>query len=254
MSYERELEAARKAALEAGAAALRWWREGFETETKDDDSPVTPADREGERLIAAALEEAFPEDGLVGEEGVSKPGASGRRWLIDPIDGTRDFVRRNRFWCVQLALEAGRDEIVAGVVYFPALDEIYYAARGLGARRNGRPIRVSGVGEPSRAVLCLNDLGRIHREAFGPRFLEWAARFWAVRNPGGAPGAMMVASGKAEVWFEPCGAAWDLAPVKIITEEAGGVFRNFDGGSSVYAGNCFACTPEFEAELRRFLG
>ena len=254
MAYQRELETARKAALQAGGAALRWWREGFETETKADDSPVTEADREGERLIAAALEEAFPEDGLVGEEGAAKEGTSGRRWLIDPIDGTRDFVRRTRFWCVQIALEEGRDNIVAGVVYFPALDEIYYAARGLGARRNGKPVRVSGIGETSRAVLCLNDLGDIHRQPFGERFLEWTARFWAVRNPGGAPGAMMVASGQAEVWFEPSGEAWDLAPPKIITEEAGGLYRNFDGGSSVYAGNCFTCTPEMEQELLRLLG
>ncbi len=254
MAYERELEAARSAALQAGRLALRYWQQGVQAETKADDSPVTAADREGERLIVAALEEAFPEDGLLGEEGAAREGASGRRWLIDPVDGTRDFVRGNRFWCVQIALEEGRDNIVAGVIYFPALDELYYAARGCGARLNGRPIHVSEVTELSQAVLCLNDLGAFHREPFGAGFLEWAAQFWAIRNPGGAPGAMLVASGKADVWLEPRGEAWDLAPPKIITEEAGGVFRNFDGASSIYAGNCVMCTPALEGELLRFVG
>ena len=251
--YEREVEAARSAALRAGEVALRHWHGDFEVEIKEDDSPVTAADREAERVILATLSEAFPGDGFLGEEGADHPGAGRRRWLIDPVDGTRDFVRRSRFWSVQLALEDGADNIVAGVVYFPALDEIYHACRGAGAWCNGQPLRISPVSEIASAVLCVNDIGALRRETFGGRFLEWASRFWSVRNPGGSPGAMMVASGRADAWLEPQSKAWDLAPHKVITEEAGGVFRNFDGGCSIYAGNCFTCTPALEDALRSFL-
>ncbi len=253
MPYERELQVARAAALRAGESALRYWKAGCETETKLDDSPVTAADREAERIITGVLTDAFPDDGMLGEEGAARDGSSGRRWIIDPVDGTRDFVRRTRFWSVQLALEESENHVVAGVVHFPALEETYYAARGAGAFCSGSPIRVSDVTEPSQAVLCVNDLGRFRLHPFGARFIEWVAQFWSVRNPGGSPDAVMVASGKADAWLEPHSEVWDLAPHKILIEEAGGVFRNFDGGSSIYGGNCITCTPALERMLLEFV-
>jgi len=252
MAFEHELETANRAARQAGEAALRHWRRGVAAETKADDSPVTVADREAERIIVETLKAEFPDDGFLGEEGTEEDSSSGRRWIIDPIDGTRDFVRGSRVWSVQLALEDG-DEIVAGVCHLPALSEAYYAAKGGGAFRNGDPVRVSGISDASGAVLCVNDLDDFHKEPFGGRFIEWVSRFWAVRNPGGAPDAMMVASGIADAWIEPSSKAWDLAPHKIITGEAGGIFRNFDGGSSIYGGNCITCTPALEEEIMRFV-
>jgi histidinol-phosphatase len=252
MAFERELVFARSLALRAGEAALRYWEKGVAAEAKEDDSPVTVADRECERLICAALEQAFPEDGLLGEEGGDKDARNGRRWIIDPIDGTRDFVRGNRMWAVMLALEA-EGEVVAGVCHFPALDQTYSAARGGGAYENERRVRVSGVTEVNRAVLCLNDFANLSQCRFAPDLLAWMSRFWAVRNMGGSPDAMLVASGRADAWIEPYANAWDLAPLKILTEEAGGVFSNLDGGRSIYGGDCFTCTPGLEEELRRFV-
>ena len=252
MSWEAELEVLRSAAARAGDLALRYRRRGFVVDAKADRSPVTSADRACERLIAGLLEEAFPDDGLLGEEGARKPSRSGRRWIIDPIDGTRDFVRGGPAWAILIGLEAG-DDTAAGVCFLPLLGDMYFASRGNGAWRNADRIQASPIADLSRAVLCLTGFDNLARQSFAPRLLPWAARFWTVRNFGGALDAMLVASGKAEAWIEPSVKAWDLAPLKVIVEEAGGRFFNFDGSSSIHGGNAVACSPGIEEEIRRFL-
>lgn len=221
-------------------------------ESKPDQSPVSNADKECERLIAGMIEEAFPDDGLLGEEGLRKPSRSGRQWIVDPIDGTRDFVRGSPLWAVLIGLEAG-GEVLAGVAHLPALGEMYFAARGGGAFRNDSPIAVSAISERNTAVLCLNGLDGMAGDRLGKGLVEWMAGFWAVRSLGGCPDAMLVASGRAEAWLERKAQPWDLAGPKVIIEEAGGRFFNFDGGSSIYGGNCVVCTPGLEAEMRRFV-
>ena len=251
MRFEREIEVARRTAREAAALALRY-QEGIEAEEKPDRSPVTRADRECERLIAAALQEAFPEDGILGEEGSAIDSRSGRRWIIDPIDGTRDYVRGNPLWGPLIALE-DRGEVVAAVVHFPSLSgATYWASRGGGAFRDGNRLRVSSKTSAAESVLCINQFNKLDASRL-PGLLSWMSRFWAVRNLGGTPDAMMVASGQAEIWIEPSASPWDFAAPKIIVEEAGGVFRNFDGGHSIYAGNAIALTQALAPEIDAFL-
>src|SRR5580693_2876889 len=144
MNFERELQFARRIASEAGENARRIRAGGISAETKADASPVTIADKDNERLIREAIELEFPTDGILGEEGSSRPGASGRRWIIDPIDGTRDFVRGNRLWCVLIALEEA-DESLVGVAHFPMLGETYWAARGSGAYLQEERLHVSAI-------------------------------------------------------------------------------------------------------------
>ena len=115
MSYEREIGKALDITREAGALALEYFNRITPAEEKEDASPVTIADRECERLITQRLRRDFPEDGILGEEGSLIPSRSGRRWLIDPIDGTRDFVRRNSFWSVQLSLQIDA-RVVLGII------------------------------------------------------------------------------------------------------------------------------------------
>lgn len=244
-SFTEELDVARSIALHAGELALRYGSGGIHFEPKSDDSPVTAADRDCETLISRALSERFPADGLLGEEGARKSSGNSRRWIIDPIDGTRDFIRGNRSWAVLLALEA-EGEVVLGIANFPAAGELYAASRGQGAFLNGRPIRVSGATGPSEAVLCVNELHNVARHAFAARLLGWMQQFWAVRSFGGCMDAVMVARGQADLWVEPSAKAWDIAPLKIIAEEAGARFFNFDGGGSIYGGNCVICTPALE--------
>ncbi|HZT33853.1 MAG TPA: inositol monophosphatase [Bryobacteraceae bacterium] len=249
---DREVETGLAIARGAGEIALRHFRRGIGFEDKADDSPVTVADRESERYIARALEEAFPDDGLLGEEGSDKPSQSGRRWIIDPIDGTRDFVRGSLPWAVLLGLEAD-GEVVAGFSYLPALGEMFHASRGGGAYRNGDRIRVSPIGEPARAVVCVNGLNGLTRYGFAPRLLDWLKPFWGVRSMGGCLDAMLVAQGQAELWIEPTGKPWDFAPLKIIAEEAGGRFFDFQGRNTIYGGNCVIVNPALEEEARRFV-
>ena len=252
MTWLKELEVAAQAARKAAEVALRM-QPGITSESKADQSPVTPADRECERLIAGILNDAFPDDGILGEEGAHSDSCSGRRWIVDPIDGTRDYLRGNALWANLIALEVG-EEVVLGIVNLPMLGNLYKASRKGGAYRNDSPIRVSTKTTVEESVLCYSQFNRPERVPFKAQLPDWMARFWAVRDLGGAPDAMMVASGQAEIWIEPRAAAWDFAPLKVVVEEAGGVFLNFEGGSSIHAGNAVVCAPGLEAEVRRLLG
>lgn len=245
------MEAAVRAAEEAGKLALGY-QQGIEAETKSDLSPVTRADRECETLISRILLEAFPEDGLLGEEGAHRDGHAGRRWIIDPIDGTRDYVRGNPYWCTLIGLEAD-GEVVAGVASFPGLGTTYTATLGGGAFRDGVKIRVSDKAALSEAVICVNGFNKLG-VSYRTRLLDWLTQFWAVRSYGGAPDSMMVACGQADIWIEPVAAPWDLAPLKLILEEAGAAFFNLQGEGSIYGGNCVACTPALAKAVKEFLG
>src|SRR5689334_2385794 len=129
MAYEKELAAGVAIAKQAGDLALKIRQGNIGMEIKADESPVTIADRECEKLITAELQKAFPDDGLLGEEGAAREATNGRRWIIDPIDGTRDFIRGTRAWSVLIGLEENK-EIVAGFAYFPSTGEMYSSARG----------------------------------------------------------------------------------------------------------------------------
>jgi len=257
MNYQRELEFARRIALEAGDNARRIRAGGISAETKPDDSPVTIADKENERLIREAIEREFPADGILGEEGSAKAGTSGRRWIIDPIDGTRDFVRGNRFWCVLVALEEAGESLV-GVAHFPMLNETYWAARGSGAfggADGAAPrLQASAIDSLGAAVFSPNGLQLANARPHLQRVMDLMQLSWSVRSYGGALDACMVASGKAEIWFEPKVEVWDLAALKLIVEEAGGRFFALDGSRSIARGSAIACAPGVEAEVRRALG
>jgi histidinol-phosphatase len=251
MTWTKELEVAAGAARKAAEVAIRM-QPGITSEYKPDHSPVTSADRECERLIAGILSEAFPDDGILGEEGARAESRSGRRWIIDPIDGTRDYLRGNQLWANLIALEVG-DEVVVGIVNLPMLGSFCMASRQGGAFRNDSPMHVSSKKTVEESVLCYSQFNRPERVPFRAQLTDWMARFWAVRDLGGAPDAMMVAAGQAEIWIEPRAAAWDFAPLKVIAEEAGARFLNFDGGSSIRAGNAIVCAPGLEGEVRRLI-
>ncbi len=252
MGFEREVEIARQVAQEAGALALDYVRSGFATEIKADESPVTAADRACEKLIVEAISREFPEDGILGEEGANRESRNGRKWIIDPIDGTRDFVRGIPLWAVLIGLEE-QGEVVAGAAYSPGQNVLLWAARGHGAWANGVRIHVSDKSQPSDAVLSFNGFNKAGVRALTAGLLPWVERFWAVRSLGGAVDAILLAQGKADVWIEPNASPWDFAPLKILVEEAGGVFRSFAGESTIYGGNAYACTPGLEFYVKELL-
>jgi histidinol phosphatase-like enzyme (inositol monophosphatase family) len=250
--FEKELHLARSAAMHAGEFALGYQSRELKAESKPDLSPVTIADKETEKLLVKEISDAFPDDGFLGEEGTERKSKNGRRWILDPIDGTRDFLRGYDLWAVLIGLEVN-GEVVAGVAHFPARKQMFSALKGRGAWLNEKPIRISEINHVSEALLCVNGLNSMVRQTFSGKIVDWMSQFWAVRSLGGALDAMMLCSGHAEVWIENTAKAWDLAALKIIAEESGARFLNFDGGSSIYGGNAMIFVPPLESAARELL-
>jgi fructose-1,6-bisphosphatase/inositol monophosphatase family enzyme len=253
MHYQKELDAGSRIARQAGDLALTIREGNIGIETKPDESPVTVADRECERLIVTQLQKEFPEDGLLGEEGALRESPNGRRWIIDPIDGTRDFIRGTRAWSVLIGLEENK-EVVAGFAYFPSTHEMYSAARGEGAFCDGRRINRSNVSEKREALICCNGFSYMHRYPFASELIAWLSEFWTVRSMGGCLDAMLVASGRADAWIESQAKPWDLAPLKVIASEAGCATFDFEGNDTIYGGNYVICVPALAEEIKRFVG
>jgi fructose-1,6-bisphosphatase/inositol monophosphatase family enzyme len=256
MAFEKELDLARSLGLRAGQLALEYLERGVSAEDKADASPVTVADRECEKLIAAEILRVFPADALLGEEGANRDGVSGRRWIVDPIDGTRDYVRGNRLWCNLIALEAN-GVVELGVCTFPALGESYWAVRGAGAWRslNGQTSRIhcSAIECASRAVLCVNGLQNTLKTPHSDKILAFFDQFWTVRSLGGALDAMSACAGQADFWLEFAAKPWDLAVIQVIAKEAGLRFFDYTGADTIYGGNAVLCVPALEPLAREFL-
>ena len=132
----------------------------------------------------------FPDDGILGEEGAHRESRNGRKWIVDPIDGTRDFVRGLPFWAVLIGLEVD-GEVVVGVTHMAAQPSMYHAVKGGGAFCNDRPISISGIDGPSNALACINGLNNVTGVPMGIKVLPWMDQFWAVRSLGGCMDAMM---------------------------------------------------------------
>jgi histidinol-phosphatase len=235
---ERALAAAVDAARAAGEIALGYYRSGFDVTLKPDLTPVTQADREAEAAIVEVLTRAYPDYGILGEEHGSR-GTQEARWIVDPIDGTRNFVRRIPIWATLIALEE-RGELTVGVIHVPVTGELYTARRGAGAWRNGESIRVSTVGDIGEAFLVHAGLGLVRRQGWWDGFSRLIDATDRQRGFGDFIGYTLVAEGKAEIYAELDLKPWDLAAPRIVVEEAGGRFTDFDGRSTIYSGTAVA--------------
>jgi len=204
-------------------------------ETKPDLSPVTEADRAVEQVLRKRIGEERPGHSVVGEEfGADDPG--GARWILDPIDGTKNYLRGLPVWATLIALEReGRVEV--GVVSAPALARRWWAARGDGAFVNGRRIRVSKVADLSDAVLSYASLTSWEQHGLGEQFLTLAKSCWRTRGFGDFWSHMLVAEGAADLAVEPEVELWDLAAPQVIVEEAGGRFTDLRGISTPAGGS-----------------
>ncbi len=207
-------------------------------ETKPDMTPVSEADRAAEEAIREVLASARPADGIVGEE-FGATGSGDRRWILDPIDGTMNYVRGIPVWGTLIALEVA-GEIAVGVVSAPAIAHRWWAAKGRGAHRNGDPITVSAVKDLNDAQLSYNAWATAEACGLGDQILELERRCWRTRGYGDFWSHMLVAEGAVDVSVEPVAAIWDLAPLKVIVEEAGGRFTGLDGQARIDCGNALA--------------
>jgi histidinol-phosphatase len=249
--YRRELETAEAAARAAGRHLLDGSRKLPAVELKGDRSPVTRLDRESEAILSRLLLDAFPSDGLLGEECGEVAGSSGRRWIVDPLDGTRPFLRGIPTYSVLVALEEA-GEMVVGCMFFPVSGECYTAAKGRGAFRDGRRIRVSRTPSLDRAMLAgLGPRTGGGKTAANLRKLLDAADY--------AYGFMdaysyaLVASGRLDavvsIWDKP----WDCAAAACIVREAGGRFSDLSGAPDVHTGVSVASNGLLHEALLRHL-
>lgn len=227
-----DLELALRLADAADAISMHRFRTGLAFETKADLTPVTEADRAVEAELRALLAAERPRDAILGEE-LGTTGDGARRWILDPIDGTRNYARGIPVWATLVALVEGGD-VRVGVVSAPALGRRWWAERGEGALADGHHIGVSSVARIEDAVLSFaveNAVPKISRRA------------WHVRGFGDFWSHMLVAEGAVDGAVDAIGVAeWDLAAVKVIVEEAGGRFTDFEGvprydGRSAVASN-----------------
>jgi histidinol-phosphatase len=255
MNLRSYLDFATELAYDAGRLTLGYFgRASLEgPDYKDDDSPVTRADREAEALIRRRLEARYPEHAVVGEEYGETNAGSTHRWLIDPIDGTKAFVRGVPLYGVLLGLEIeGRVEV--GVAYFPALNEMCAAATGLGCTLNGRAVRVSAAATLARATVAHTDAAAFARYGRAGAWHRVACACYDRRGWSDAYGHMLVATGRAEVMLDPVMNAWDCGPFPVLLREAGGFFGDWSGRETIYGGEAISTTqvllPELLALLR----
>jgi myo-inositol-1(or 4)-monophosphatase len=233
----------------AGRATLGHFQTGLRPDIKADQSPVTIADRQAEELIRARIAQAYPGHTILGEEfGAATTGEAGHRWIVDPIDGTRAFVRGVPLYAVLIGLEIEGQPSV-GVAYFPALGEMIAAATGRGCYWNSRPARVSTVARLQDGVIAHSDTGAFGRHRRGDAWsrLQAAAGFRAGWSD--AYGYLLVATGRAELMLDPIMNVWDCAPFLPILQEAGGYFGDWKGNPTIHAGEALATTPTLLPEV-----
>ena len=233
-----DLELALALADRSDEITIKWFHSAaLEVRTKADQTPVSAADEEVERVIRATLQRERPDDGIVGEEfGVT--GESARRWVIDPIDATKNYIRGIPVFATLIGLEEN-GRIVAGVVSAPALARRWWASAGEGAFCNGRAIHASRVATIEEAHVGYDSISEFDPFGTADVFLALARRCARTRAFGDFWLHMLVAEGAMEIAIEPRVAPWDMAPIQIIVEEAGGRFTDlrgnarYDGGSGV---------------------
>lgn len=245
-------ELAVEAAQQAGRFALNHFDKNVAVEWKADHSPVTLADRGAENLLKRTLLGRFPQDGFLGEESGDTPGSSGYRWIIDPIDGTRSFVRGIPIWATLVGLEY-KGELVAGVAHMPATNQTYRALRGDGAYRDERRIRVSDVADLSRAHLYYSSMSWFMKAGMEKTFLQLVSRTERQRGFGDFYGFVLVAQGAGEVMFEYGTHAWDLAALVPIVEEAGGRLSTWKGKLDIFEPDVLCTNGKLHDEVMALL-
>ena len=254
-----DLELALELADEADALTLARFRAAdLVVDTKPDLTPVSEADRAVEERLRHQLARARPGHGVLGEEmgdhagtpfGHGAGAGTGWRWVVDPIDGTKNYVRGVPVWATLIALQDDRARTVVGVVSAPALGRRWWAARGEGAFADGDPIGVSKVATLADASLSYASLSGWEAAGRGDAFLALTRRFWRTRAYGDFWSHVLVAEGAVDVAAEPEVTLWDLAALQVIVEEAGGRFTDLGGTSTAAGGSAVTSNGRLHDEV-----
>jgi histidinol phosphatase-like enzyme (inositol monophosphatase family) len=247
------LEATQELARRAGHVALRHFRSKITVESKNDGSPVTVADRSAEQTAREWIAQRFPDDGVLGEEFGAHLPAARRRWIVDPIDGTKTFVRGVPLWGTLVAVCEG-ETVLAGAAYFPAVDEMLGAAVGLGCWWNGTRAHVSSTADIEAAAVLTTDERFSRTPERREGWMRLAAAAAVSRSWGDCYGYLLVATGRAEVMVDGVVRPWDTAPLFAAITEAGGVFTDFSGAPTAFGGSAVATNAAVGTRARELLG
>jgi histidinol-phosphatase len=247
------LQFAVQTAYEAGRLTLGYFRTGLQPEYKSDDSPVTVADREAETLIRRRIEKHYPTHGIVGEEhGVRQGREADFCWIIDPIDGTKAFIRGVPLYAVLIGLEIeGRCEV--GAVFFPALDEMIYAASGGGCFCNGRRVKVAATRTLDRSYVSFTGAASFAQHGRQAAFQRLLDRCYHSVGWSDAYGHALVATGRLEIMLDPVLNPYDCAPFPPLLREAGGYFGDWSGNETIYGAEGLSTTRALLPEVLSLL-
>jgi len=246
------LQAASDVAQLAADVAMRWYRGAVDVEIKGDGSPVTIADREAELAARAWIAERFPNDGVQGEEfGATRPEAR-RQWILDPIDGTKAFVRGVPLWGTLIACCEG-DTVLAGAACYPAVGELLAAAPGEGCWWNGSRAAVSTVASLAQATALITDDRFLERPWRGERWRRLSEQVGVVRTWGDCYGYLLLATGRADIMVDDIVNPWDAAAIQPLITEAGGVFTSWSGVHTAFGGSVVATNARLAAATRAIL-
>lgn len=254
ISFSPYFDFIKETAYQAGKLTLEYFQTGIKPDMKADNSPVTIADKKTEEFIRLRIEEKFPGHMIVGEEfGESENETSSHRWYIDPIDGTKSFVRGIPFYTVLIGLEI-EGVVRAGAAYSPALDEMVAAATNEGCWWNGREAHVSEVSKLSQGNVVFGDVRNFRkykREGAWERIKQSA---YLISAFGDAYGHILVATGRAELMLDPIMSDWDCGPFPVILSEAGGYFGDWQGKSTIHAKEAISTTKTLLPEVLQLIG
>jgi myo-inositol-1(or 4)-monophosphatase len=249
-AYREETELALRMAGEAGKIVLAYFQTAMQVETKQDNSPVTIADRKAEEALRALMGKHTPGYGIIGEEFGAQAGSADREWVVDPIDGTKAFIHGVPLFGTLIALlEKGRP--VVGVISLPALGHVMHASLGGGCRLDGAPCAVSAVDRIEDSLLLDGSISTMERLGHGPAWAALRARAKLHRVWGDCYGHFLVACGRAEAMVDPIVSVWDVAPMAVILPEAGGRFSSITGKDSITEASGISSNGKMHEEVLR---
>ena len=228
MPQSQFLKVALEAAQKAEEVILRYYSDSINPELKADGTPVTIADTTAEKVIIETIQRRFPDHGFLGEESGTTHSQSGYQWIIDPIDGTKNYIRNIPLFATQIALMKN-DELILGISNSPVLKEVLYAERGEGAFLNDQQIHVSSVSEISEAMVCHGGLRWFSEKGILSNLCDLIDHSYRSRGFGDFYMYHLLASGRADIVIESDIKIWDIAALTVILEEAGGRATDLQG-------------------------
>ena len=244
------LETCIDAAYLGGKRTLAYFNTGVQVETKSNDTPVTIADKEAELVIRERIKRDYRSHSIIGEEGGLETGDAEMKWIIDPLDGTKSFIRGVPLYGTLVALEI-KGIASVGAVYLPVQNEMLYAAKGMGAFLNGRVARVSSTKKLEEATLLTTSSESCRKR--GKQFDNLASRVQLTRGWGDCFGYVLLATGRADIMLDAAMNVWDCAPMQPILEEAGGHFTTWAGVPTIHGSDAVGTNDALHSQVLELL-